>query len=66
MGGVNVCACTSHMTLGINARVPQHGIKFLAIMNTAFNCLKPILRDSFVCPMVFEFDPFAVIQFFGE
>ncbi|RNA26574.1 hypothetical protein BpHYR1_037328 [Brachionus plicatilis] len=23
---VNVCACTSHMTLGINARVPQHGI----------------------------------------
>ncbi|RNA14123.1 hypothetical protein BpHYR1_035025 [Brachionus plicatilis] len=26
MEGVNVCACTSHMTLGINARVPQHGI----------------------------------------
>ncbi|RNA05057.1 hypothetical protein BpHYR1_028199 [Brachionus plicatilis] len=25
---VNVCACTSHMTLGINARVPQHGITF--------------------------------------
>ncbi|RNA25116.1 hypothetical protein BpHYR1_046584 [Brachionus plicatilis] len=26
MEGVNVCACTSHMTLGINARVPQQGI----------------------------------------
>ncbi|RNA00986.1 hypothetical protein BpHYR1_044634 [Brachionus plicatilis] len=26
MEGVNVSACTSHMTLGINARVPQHGI----------------------------------------
>ncbi|RNA24492.1 hypothetical protein BpHYR1_048621 [Brachionus plicatilis] len=31
MEGVNVCACTSHMTLGINARVPQHGI-------TGLNC----------------------------
>ncbi|RNA18266.1 hypothetical protein BpHYR1_033992 [Brachionus plicatilis] len=39
--------------------------KFLAIMNTAFNCLEPIVRDSVVCPMVFKVDPFAVIQFFG-
>ncbi|RNA12996.1 hypothetical protein BpHYR1_012414 [Brachionus plicatilis] len=36
MEGVNVCACTSHMTLGINARVPQHGITKLILFLSKF------------------------------
>ncbi|RNA21711.1 hypothetical protein BpHYR1_004786 [Brachionus plicatilis] len=40
MEGVNVCACTSHMTLGINARVPQHGITFNCALTYALGFIE--------------------------
>ncbi|RNA33759.1 hypothetical protein BpHYR1_022825 [Brachionus plicatilis] len=46
MEGVNVCACTSHMTLGINARVPQHEITYLAMSNFLINLAAKTINEN--------------------